>query len=363
MMTSKEQQLREAEPLEMDQEEDFPSGPTWRHFVGCSCLAISLITAGIVLGIKLGQSETDNRIPCFRPVSDIYHSARASPLPTGPSFNGDYPRMGGLQGLAYDARTAILYQAHTHGLRKMQLDADDLVFQTETDARLYNQTTDFRLIPTADQGDLPIVHFGGIAWIDGQVLLAAHTELLADNQSAAGGVVVGVDAETLAPVPDIFVAHNPYQANDWVAVDPVTRVGYAGTFFNVTRVLRFDVDTQRALPALDLSGGPADGVNFIQSAIVFQSSHLLLATNDFQTSLFYVDIETGRVVGRQSMLLGNEMDGLVQVADDKLLMGFNRAHSHEHERLLSVVLLEAVYDVIQKGQDSYCGGAYVRFEN
>ena len=319
---------------------------------------------------------TDGEISCYRPVVDLWHAGQVSTQPQGLSL--DEPReLHGLQGLAMLPRSSSsntndpnmyvdLYQGHTRGLRQIQLRADDFSVVQVLQERVYNMTTDFPSIRLANGTALPLVHFGGITVIQTpargkQVLLAAHTVLDPITSRDGAGIIVGVDATTFDFDNSTTAAYNPHAANDWVTVDYSTGIGYTGTFFNVTHALRFRVDTLEDLEPLQFAGQglPKEGINYVQSATV-QGSTLLLGTNDFQGSLYHIDIGSGRVIGRQSLLLGNEMDGLLSISSHQLLIGFNRHKSHEHIPLESVILLEATREPIGPRP---CGGAYIHFEN
>lgn len=347
--------------------------------MGMTVVSLSLVGTGLWLGWWLNKHpfpkhpSLGDRIACYRPVVDIFHGVATSTAddslsPTGLSRYGKRGS-GGIQGLGWlppeQGGDHTLYVGHTHAIRKVQLDPEDWHVVQFSEQRIYNQTTEFPSIRLPDGQEHPIVHFGGITVIftaerGTEVLFAAHTAL--DAHEVGGGAVVGVRADTLEAHNGTVAARNPHAANDWVAVDHATGIGYTGAFYNVTLALRFDLRTLEDLEPLNFTGSglSKQGINFIQSATV-QGSTLLLGTDDFQGSLYQVDLESGRVRGRQSLLLGKEMDGVVSVGPDHILVGYNRWESREGGSLQSVVLFEATHEWIEPDATVACGGSYARF--
>jgi len=341
-------------------------------------VAIGLVGLGVVAGWWLAQESPlfsintvnpwrrSDPILCYHPVVDIFYDA-SSTIPSDISRRREKDDM--LQGIAWlppdRDGTHVLYMGHTRTLYKIQLDPDDLHVVQILNEKTYNQTTEFPTIRLANGQDLPIAHFGGIAAISTpqrgpEILLAAHTAL--DEDGSAGGSVVGVNAETLEFNNGTVVAHNPTTASDWVTVDYAAGIGYAGAFYNVTRALRFSIDTLKDLEPLYFTGSglPDSGINFVQSATILGST-LLLGTDNYQGSLYHVDKMTGRVQGVQSLLLGNEMDGVASVGPNQLLVGYNRWKAREAGFLQSIVLFEATHEWIRPDTTTACGGSYVRF--
>ena len=87
----------------------------------------------------------------------------------------------------------------------------------------------------------------------------------------------------------------------------------------------------------------------------------MLGTDNYQGSLYHVDKTTGRVRGAQSLLLGNEMDGIAQVGPTQILVGYNRWRAREADFLKSIVLFEATHEWVRTDATTACGGSYVRF--
>ena len=349
-----------------------------RHRKKSFCSSFAIVAAVVIslgTGFWIGSETSsfndtspsaEKTISCFRPVVDILHLGKKNVHPPQPWSMDEHGNE--LQGLTVlPQEPTILYQGRTHSIQKLRMDLHPHTVLEVLQERHYNQSIEFPLVTLSNGVSLPIAHFGGIAIIETpergkEVLFAAHTEL--DNHFYGGGLIVAVDAETLE-FRNTTVAHNPYAAHDWVAVDHTTGIGYTGTFFNVTKAMRFRLDTLEDLEPLEFRGtglpiATEGGINYVQSATIYQSA-LLLGTNDFQGSLYYVDTSTGRIKGRQSLLLGNEMDGLVAIDEDKLLVGYNRWNSHEHIDLQSIVLLRADRERLDETTMTACGGAYVHF--
>ena len=92
---------------------------------------------------------------------------------------------------------------------------------------------------------------------------------------------------------------------DWVAVDSAANAIYFGVFFNVKRVMRARLDTLARLPDLEIAFPPDDqrsdfGVQYVQSAAIAHrgaTPHLVLLGDDYQTTVTWVDLSSGRYVG------------------------------------------------------------------
>ena len=71
---------------------------------------------------------------------------------------------------------------------------------------------------------------------------------------------------------------------------------------------------------------------------------LVLLGDDYQSTIYFIDVETGKIVNYQTTLLGSETDGLTFWNDDKMLVGLNRLHSHEQvlgdRPMVSIIQLE-----------------------
>ena len=245
----------------------------------------------------------------------------------------------GLQGLALDG--TVLYECHTNAVRVLRLhrDKDVFVVQEISHSRVYNFTADFPLIHQQN-----VAHIGGVDIAHSkrhgtELWMATHSEGLRGE-----GALWAVDPVSLDPLPNRFVAV-PYNL-DWVAYHE--GVLYFGTFFNVTSVQRVDSDTLQPMPDLSLTHlpDPTAGLQFIQSAAVFDN-HLVLLSDDYQCTIYYIDLRSGEVVGSQGLLLGSETDGITfDPVTKTLLVGFNRQHSHEQVMgqppMISIIQLKEI---------------------
>ena len=253
---------------------------------------------------------------------------------------GDY----GLQGLALDPHNQnILYEFHTMGVRVLELANDhNGIIQVVgvPRRRIYNATTDFPLIY-----DKPVAHIGGIdvaysSRHGSEIWMATHSE-----GTSGEGALWAVHPETLDVQADraVRVAYNL----DWVAYHP-DGILYFGEFFNVKSIQRVSIDTLEPLPDLILTLPDAyadDGLNYIQSAAFDPKGRLVLLGDDYQCTIFILDVQTGVLVASQGLLLGSETDGITFDRNrGSMLVGFNRQHSHEQvmgqEPMISVIQLD-----------------------
>ena len=280
----------------------------------------------------------------------------------------------GLQGLAYDKDTNMLYQVHTMSIRLLQFseanddDDDDnnmIKIDSVSKTRMYTPD-DF---PSLEQ-NLTVTHIGGIdlsySKIHGQELwMAIHS----DGIHGVGGIVA-VDTSTLLPKHDrkMLTSVNI----DWVVHN--NGILYYGGFFNVHSIRRVQLDTLEQSPDLvldcanyphmDLSGG----LNYIQSGAFDDDGNLVLLGDDYQSTIYYVDVESGHILSHQGLLVGGETDGITfynppksknnnksrrrnkhttsssTTSSSSMLVGLNRLHSHEQvmgdEPMVSIIQLE-----------------------
>ena len=261
---------------------------------------------------------------------------------------GDYE----LQGLALDPNNQnILYEFHTLAARVLELsphhhrtDDDRIAVVRVQKRRTYNGTMDFPLIY-----NMPVAHIGGIDVAfshshGSEIWIATHSDGINGSGSGGEGALWAVDPDTLDIKADraVRVGYNL----DWVAFwDGVL---YFGGFFNVKSVKRVSIDTLAPLPDLMLSlpdGYAEGGLNYIQSAAFDLEGRLVLLGDDYQCTIFVLDVDTGALVDSQGLLLGSETDGITFDQNrGNMLVGFNRRHSHEQvmgqEPMISVIQLD-----------------------
>lgn len=256
---------------------------------------------------------------------------------------GNYP----LQGLAIGSnddgnhQKKLLYEVHTLAIRVLQLDGDNDVGNVRA-RRVWDGATDF---PPLRNGAV-VAHIGGVdlarsAAHGTELWLATHS----DGTDGVGGLFA-VDPTTLDVVRDRSVLTD-YNL-DWVAFS--NGVLYYGEFFNVRVVHRVAIDTLQVLDDLTLQlpdrlrGG---GINYVQSAAFDFRGRLVLLGDDYQCTIYVLNVDTGELVHSQGLLLGSETDGITFVhsrgRENTMLVGFNRQHSHEQvmkqEPMVSVIQL------------------------
>lgn len=134
---------------------------------------------------------------------------------------------------------------------------------------------------------------------------------------------------------------------DWVAHHD--GILYFGEFFNVQSIHRIDLETLQPLPDLELTlpdknGLKENGINYVQSAAFDSDGRLVLLGDDYQCTLYVIDIKSRDLVCTQGLLLGSETDGIAfDHQRQEILVGYNREHSHEQvmgmEPMVSVIRL------------------------
>ena len=77
---------------------------------------------------------------------------------------------------------------------------------------------------------------------------------------------------------------------------------------------------------------------------------LVLLGDDYQSTIYFIDVETGKIVNYETTLLGSETDGLTfwnnngDGSHSKMFVGLNRIHSHEQvlgdAPMVSIIQLE-----------------------
>lgn len=307
--------------------------------------------------LPMQQQQEEQR---WVPSVDILHESGIPEL----KFIND-KNMGGLQGLALDPHNStVLYEFHTLGVRVLQLSPRTDIIQVVglEKSRVYNGTTDFPLI-----FQQPVAHIGGIDVVFSQthgteIWIATHSK-----GNYGEGALWAVDPMTLNVKADraVRVDYNL----DWVAYRD--GILYFGTFFNVTSIKRVAIDTLEPLDDLvvvvlsssfslpptintnnDHDDDDDEGLNYIQSAAFDQQGRLVLLGDDYQCTIYILDPLTGVLLGSQGLLLGSETDGLTFDMNRRgrgnsiMLVGFNRAHSHEQvmgqEPMMSVIQLDLV---------------------
>ena len=246
----------------------------------------------------------------------------------------------GLQGLALSSDDGILYEFHTMAVRVLQLDESGSKVVDVQKRRIYNGTVDF---PRLLDG-LEVAHIGGIDLSHSmehgiEIWIATHSDGV-DGR----GALFAVDPTTL-DVKATRLVNVPYNL-DWVAYRD--GVLYYGVFFNVRLVHRVELSTLHPLPDLVLSLPEhlsEGGINYVQSASFDLDGHLILLGDDYQCTIYCIDIESGSLLGTQALLLGSETDGVTFDRRRRtMLVGFNRQHSHEQvmqmEPMISVIRME-----------------------
>ena len=284
----------------------------------------------------------------------------------------------GLQGLAYDNGANMLYQVHTMSVRVLQLseandDNDDNNNNNDNNMIQINSILKTRMYTPDDfpllEQNLTVTHIGGIdlalSHKHGQELwMAVHS----DGIHGVGGIVA-VDTSTLLPKHDRKVLTSVNI--DWVVYN--NGILYYGGFFNVHSIRRVQLDTLQELPDLvldctnytymDLSGG----LNYIQSGAFDDQGRLVLLGDDYQSTIYYFDVESGHILSHQGLLVGGETDGITfynppksknnkqrrrnkhttsspTTSSSSMLVGLNRLHSHEQvmgdEPMVSIIQLE-----------------------
>mmetsp|Transcript_6593 Transcript_6593/g.14460 ORF Transcript_6593/g.14460 Transcript_6593/m.14460 type:complete len:400 (+) Transcript_6593:115-1314(+) len=251
----------------------------------------------------------------------------------------------GLQGLAISSDGRILYEFHTMAVRVMQLDdATGSTVIGVTKRRVYDGSVDFPPLIDDDGGSLEVRHVGGIDLAQSdehgtEIWIATHSDGI-DGR----GALFAVDPDTL----DVKTSRSvqvPYNL-DWVAYRD--GVLYYGVFFNVKLIHRVLLSTLQPLPDLELSLPEhlrEGGINYVQSAAFDLDGRLVLLGDDYQCTVYYIDVGSGAVLGTQALLLGSEVDGITFDRTRRtMLVGFNRQHSHEQvmqmEPMVSVIKLE-----------------------
>lgn len=272
------------------------------------------------------------------PLGDILKSSSLSDLKYLRDV-GDYE----LQGLAIDTDTKLLYTVHTMAVRVFMFQSypsteRTMAIVSEQTRRVWNPRQEFPLLLR----NSTVAHLGGVDLSFSEkhgleLWMAAHSEGL----NGPGGLVA-VDALNLNPKRDRTVMSETNL--DWVAER--NGVLYFGEFFNVTRIHRVHLETLEPLSDVtlqlpdDLSGG---GINYVQSGAFDKQGRLVLLGDDYQCTVYFINVESGEMVYSQGLLLGSQTDGLTFYGDT-MLVGLNRQHSHEQvmgeEPMVSVIQLE-----------------------
>jgi hypothetical protein len=223
-------------------------------------------------------------------------------------------------------------------------------------SRIYT-TDDFPLIVQQ-----PVAHIGGVdvsysQMHDTEIWIATHSDNSIVQGAAQEGALWAVDPMTLDVKTDRAVRVQGYNL-DWVAYS--NGILYFGSFFTVTSIHRVAIDTLEPLDDLVIifnsiynDDDNGNGLNFIQSAAFDHKGRLVLLGDDYQCTIYILDPHTGVLLSSQGLLLGSETDGLTfdlnrqgrgAVSDSIMLVGFNRAHSHEQvmgqDPMISVIQLE-----------------------
>jgi len=234
------------------------------------------------------------------------------------------PGLQPLQGISVDIQNNMLYSFYTNGARVFEIDIETGKLSNPVKEIQYDFSRDFpKLI------NLSVTHIGGIDFVSNkgldEIWLACHGEGLAGE-----GAVIAVDPYTLKPKKD-RVALRMGRNLDWVACRD--GVIYAGEFFNVTSIYRADLATLNRLPDLEITFQRDDplknaGFQYIQSSSFDLDGQLVMLSDDYVTTIHYVDIKSGRATSEQHLLVGSEVDGLA-FAGPHMFVGINRQHSHE----------------------------------
>jgi hypothetical protein len=241
------------------------------------------------------------------------------------------------QGLAYDAETSTLWEFKMRGVRVFSVSfASERLQLRLTHTKPFNFSTDLPFVKGRE-----LAHIGGVDFVvtsrGRELWLAAHTARPYE------GALVALDADTLTY--NGIVIYGDYKSLDWIAFHPQTKLGYFGHFVTVDVVKRFNVETLQMLDDLDVQlRTPAQfPPQYIQSAGFDRDSILNLVGDDYQIRLYRFNVDTGELLSVQSLLAGNEVDGLTFINKyGKMLIGYNRLHSHEKTWLCSIIQ----YDIL-----------------
>lgn len=298
------------------------------------CLSCIVLTT-LALFSFFQSTAIINETKRWRPVVDVLNASNISTL----KYSHDVGNSG-LQGLAFNRDCSILYEFHTLGVRVLNMNTTDSSVLSVAKSRVYT-SNDFPVIYTKQ-----IAHVGGIDYAssveNGQELwIATHSEGI-DGE----GAIVAVDPVSLSIKQDRMV--RTHYNLDWVAHS--NGILYYGEFFHVKSVKRVSLATLEPLPDLQLQLPPhlSDaGLNYIQSAAIDLEGRLVLLGDDYQCTVYVVDIDNGNYIQSQALLLGSETDGITFNHQTRsMLVGFNRQHSHEQvmgqDDMISIIQLDFI---------------------
>jgi hypothetical protein len=254
----------------------------------------------------------------WRPVVDIINASDIEELKYVHDV-GEY----GLQGLCFNSDSTLLYEFHTLGARVLQLSNATGSITSLKESRVYT-SDEFPLIYNKQ-----VAHIGGIDFAHSQihgdeVWIATHSDGI-DGE----GAIIALDPLNLNIKTERMVR---MQYNlDWVAHHD--GVLYFGIFFNVKAIKRVLLDSLEPLPDLVLELPlhlHTQGINYVQSAAFDPEGRLVLLGDDYQCTIHFIEVKTGKWLKSQPLLLGSETDGITfNKVTNSLLVGFNREHSHE----------------------------------
>jgi len=294
-----------------------PAVDVWNRGFCLFCIS-ALILVGMATWQFMDTTVVYDVNAKWRPVVDILNASNITSLKFVHDV-GDY----GLQGLAMNVECTTLYEFHTLGVRVLRVNNVTGGVLEVLHTRVYT-SDDFPIIFSQ-----PVAHIGGIDYAlsveHGEELwLATHSEGI-DGE----GAIIAVDPVSLDVKKDRVV--RAHYNLDWVAFHQ--GILYYGGFFNVKEVNRVDVATLESLDNLLLQLPPhlkQGGINYVQSGAFDFEGRLVLLGDDYQCTVYFIDIETGEFVKSQPLLLGSETDGITfNHATKSMLVGYNRKHSHE----------------------------------
>jgi len=235
-----------------------------------------------------------------------------------------------LQGFSMGEDNAMLYAFYTKAARKFRLDPTSGSVEEILLEKIYNLGEDFGLII-----ENPVKHIGGIDLAKSdehgeELWLACHGDGLAGE-----GALFAIDPVSLDVKRERIAARVSGKNWDWLAFDRMNERLLYGTFFNVTTLYWVGIQNLDLSGSIEIKFNSTDpyrrgGFQFIQSAAVDARGDLFLLSDNFHTTIFKVNLETGMHMRAQNLFTGNEADGLTfNLQSGTMIAGFNRANSHE----------------------------------
>lgn len=319
-----------------------------------SLLAVILATLLVLCAILISRDKggslikknktSEEAVRCWQPSLDLRHEMQLPAAIRNQSISL-------MQGLAFQPENKLLYEGHTQGMRVYSIDQNGLKMIKN---HSYNLKTDFPKIPA--KPPLSVTHVGGLAWdrVNSVVWLSTRNNYSKSNTHV--GALMAVDAESLEPKKSD--PSGPYDDNsyDWVAIDNDNCIGYAGAFSKIKLIKRFDtnkiLEAMSDLPLNLPEQYSSTGLMYIQSGTIGPDGELMLIGDDYRTTLYSINVETGNLISTQALFIGNEVDGLAYISFlDVLLVGLNRK-AHDNAKQESILRLQPYFGV--KTERKFC---------